>query len=104
MFFSWSIMFADGCVVSSAALMTSTGDGELASVRSVRRVPSTTMSSLGSAEAAVPADADASCAASACGRVVVAAVVVATGSAACAVPAASSANAIAPADVVCLII
>lgn len=41
-------MLAAGCEVSSAALITSTGDGDVASVRSVRRVPSTTMSFDGS--------------------------------------------------------
>ena len=41
-------MLAAGCDVSSAELITSTGDGDVASVRSVRRVPSTTMSFDGS--------------------------------------------------------
>ncbi|MEI9849650.1 MAG: hypothetical protein WDN24_00995 [Sphingomonas sp.] len=50
MFFTASIMLAAGCVPSSAALMMSTGEAEVVDVRSVRRVPITTiaLSSLGS--------------------------------------------------------
>ncbi|GGE90341.1 hypothetical protein [Sphingomonas prati] len=61
MFFSWSIMLAAGCTAKSAALITSTGEGELASVRSVLRVPSTTISLAGSWDAAVPEEAEVSC-------------------------------------------
>ena len=39
-----SMMFAAGWVASSVALMTSTGEAELVSVRSVRRVPRTMIS------------------------------------------------------------
>ena len=56
-------MLAEGCAVSSSELITSTGEAEVVSVRSVRRVPSTTMDSATSDEAAgASAGAGASCA------------------------------------------
>ncbi len=44
MSFSTSRTLVDGCVCSSVAPMMSTGEAELVSVRSVRRVPRTTIS------------------------------------------------------------
>jgi hypothetical protein len=52
MFFTASMTFAVGCVFSSAALIMSTGEAELATERSVRRVPKTTTTSPASARAA----------------------------------------------------
>ena len=45
MFLTVSSRFAVGCWTSSAELMTSIGEGELVTVRSVRRVPVMTISS-----------------------------------------------------------
>lgn len=53
MLFSVSIRLEDAELFSSEALITSTGEAESVTVRSVRRVPITTISSIGAAVVAV---------------------------------------------------
>ncbi len=53
MLFSVSIRFEEAELLSSDALITSTGEAESVTVRSVRRVPITMISSIGAAVVAV---------------------------------------------------